>query len=118
MIRSLESSVSALNAYSTQINASANNTANIKSEGFKRQEAVISENRISQPEAIVRTDNTQGPLVQTISSEGREKFSEMSNTDIAKETIQTITAQNAYNANLKTIETADKMAGTIIDIKG
>lgn len=118
MIRSLGSSQAALRAYGTQINTNAKNIANVNTEGFQRQDTVIQEGKNSQPEAKVRTDTTPGPIKQTISSEGQMQLREQSNTDLAKEFTTMISAQNSYNANLKTIETQSQMTGSIIDIKG
>lgn len=118
MIRSVGSSQAALRAYGTQVNTNANNVANVNTESFQRQEAVIQEDQNSQPQARVRTDTTPGPVRQTISDDGRQRLQEQSNTDLTKEFTGTISAQNSYNANLKTVETADQMTGSIIDIKG
>lgn len=41
---------------------------------------------------------------------------EASNVDIAKETVGTILAQRAFEANLVTIRAADEMTGTLLDI--
>jgi len=118
MISSVGSSQSALRAYSSQINANANNIANVNSENYKRQDAVVNQDNNLQPSTQIRRDNTPGPIRQTISDDGKQKFQEMSNTDLAKEMTGMITAQNSYSANLKTIETKSQMTGTIIDIKG
>jgi flagellar basal-body rod protein FlgC len=118
MISSVGSSQAALRAYSSQLNANANNIANVNSQEFKRQDAVINEDSNNQPTAQIRRDNTPGPVRQTISEDGMQKFQEMSNTDLAKEMTGMISAQNSYSANLKTMQTQSEMTGTIIDIKG
>ncbi|MDY0362931.1 MAG: flagellar basal body rod C-terminal domain-containing protein [Desulforegulaceae bacterium] len=118
MISSIGSSQAALRAYSTQLHANSNNIANVNSQEFKRQDAVINQDSNNQPTAQVRNDNTPGPFRQTISEDGMQKFQEMSNTDLAKEMTGMISAQNSYSANLKTIQTQSEMTGTIIDIKG
>ncbi len=37
--------------------------------------------------------------------------------DLARETVNTIIAKHGFRANLKTIETADEMIGTLLDTK-
>ena len=118
MIRSVGNNQAALQAYSTKLNTNANNIANVNTDNFKRQDAVIEQNQQSQPTAKVRTDNTPGPVKTTISAKGQQKVQELSNTDLTKEFTSTITAQRGYEANLKALETNDQMAGSIINIKG
>lgn len=118
MINSLGNNLAGLKAYSTQVNASAHNIANVNTDEFKSQDAIVQEDQNSQPKAVVRKDNSPGAVKQTISEDGKEKLQEMSNTDIAKEMVKTISAEKAYTANLKTVETQDQMAGSIINIKG
>lgn len=118
MIRSLGSTQSALNAYATKLNVTANNLANVNSEKFQRQDALINEGEKNQPQVQIRRDTSPAPVRQTISPEGRQTLQEMSNTDIAKEMTDMISTQQIYQANLKTISTADQMVGTILDIHG
>jgi|GEM_PF-6358764 flagellar basal-body rod protein FlgC len=118
MIRSIGSSQAALTAYSSHLNASANNIANINSQEYKSKDVVINEGQNSRPEAQVRTNNSPGPLRETISQEGKAKSMEMSNTDISKEMTDMVSSEKAYTANLKTIGTQSEMTGSIIDIKG
>ena len=42
---------------------------------------------------------------------------ELSNVDLGEETVNQILAQRGFEANLKTIKTADDMLGTILDMK-
>jgi flagellar basal-body rod protein FlgG len=46
----------------------------------------------------------------------RQGFLEDSNVDLASEMVDQITAEAGFKANVKTLQTADEMLGTIIDI--
>ena len=42
---------------------------------------------------------------------------EMSNVNLAEEVVNDITSQNAFEANVSTLNVTDEMIGTILDIK-
>ncbi|MDY0132083.1 MAG: flagellar basal body rod C-terminal domain-containing protein [Desulforegulaceae bacterium] len=118
MISSVGSNQAALRAYSSLLNSNANNIANVNTENYKRQDTIVNQDNNLQPSAQVRRENSPGPVKQTISNDGMQKYQEMSNTDLAKEMTEMVAAENFYTSNLKTIETQSQMTGTIIDIKG
>ena len=117
MISALNNSVSALNAFTRQINTSANNVANSLSDEFKASRTRNIEGENGGVTTYTTKDNSPGPLVEDpLKNDGSLK--ELSNTDIAEEFVQQISAQNGYEANTKTIKTVDETLGTVIDIIG
>ena len=109
------SSTSAMAAFGTQMNVTANNIANVNTDGFKRSRTVMEEAPGQGVNARVEKINTPGPLVQQSIEEGGVK--ELSNVDLAQEITSTIPAQRGYEANLKMAMTKDEILGTMIDMK-
>ena len=117
MISALNNSVSALQAFTQQINTSANNVANSLSDEFKASRTRNIEGENGGVTTYTTKDNSSGPLVEDpLKNDGSLK--ELSNTDIAEEFVQQISAQNGYEANAKTIKTVDETIGSVIDIIG
>ena len=44
-------------------------------------------------------------------------LSEMSNVDLARQTVNMVEASRAFEANVAVIRTADDMAGTLLDLR-
>ena len=59
--------------------------------------------------------NTPGPLVEDPTSETGELM-ELSNTDIAKEMVNQIQAEQGFKANAKTIGAYEETIGSLIDL--
>lgn len=91
-------SVSALSAYTTRLNVTANNVANMNTEGFRPSEATTSE-------------SANGGVSATI------RHLEIPEVDITKEMVDLIITEIGFKANLKAIRTEDDLAGSILDIK-
>ena len=113
----VNSSVSALQAFTHQMQASANNVANVQSDEFKSSRVINSEGQNNQVGIVIAKDESPGPLVEDpTKTDGSLK--ELSNTDIATELVTQISAQRGFEANTKTIQTYDETLGTLIDIMG
>ncbi|MBW1803258.1 MAG: hypothetical protein JRJ85_21325 [Deltaproteobacteria bacterium] len=115
MIDSVSSSISALNAHGKKMGVTANNVANVSSEGFKKSRAVLEEGTMSHVEVEISRVDTPGPLVTEV-IDGERVERELSNVDLAEELTLTIPTQRGYEANLAMIRTEDEMLGSIIDI--
>ncbi len=108
-IPGLDSSVSAIKAFGTKMAATANNIANSQSLGHKKTRVLMKENDQNQGVAVnITRIDTPGAL----SYSGEE----LSNVDIAEEISSMIPTQRGFEANVKTVRTADEMAGTLINI--
>lgn len=108
-------SLSALSAFGTQLNVTANNVANVNTDGFKKSRTVLEEGQAGSVNPRVEKINSPGPLVQDSVELGGTR--EMSNVDLAQEITSTIPSQRGYEANLKVIQTQDEILGKVIDMK-
>lgn len=119
MVGSIQTNASALRAFSNQMATSANNVANGLSTEFKAGRAINTET-LQPGDGVTTTfskDNSPGPLVEDpLKTDGSTV--EMSNTDIATEMINQISAQHGFDANARAIQTQDETLGTVIDIMG
>lgn len=117
MTASIQNSTSALQAFSKQIEVSADNIANALSDDFKKSRAINTEGKNGQVKTVIRKVNTPGPLVtDPLSQTG--KLKELSNTDMAEEFTNQITAEHGFSANAKVVETNEETIGTLIDLIG
>ncbi|MBF0411174.1 MAG: hypothetical protein HQK70_00510 [Desulfamplus sp.] len=112
MVSSINSSAQALKAFGTATAVTANNVANVMSDNFKSSRAVMNEGSDGGVKVSLSMNSSQGPLVTQ--SNGATK--ELSNTDLATEITSMINYQSGYGANIKSIQAADEMKGTIINM--
>ena len=117
MITGLSSSISALIAFGKKVAVTANNVANLQSEGFKKSRTLLEERSQGGVAAEIETVNTPGVVITEEDAQGTVKR-ELSNVDLEKEIPETILAEKSYQANLKTIKTEDEMLGYLLDTKG
>ncbi len=89
-------SLSALSAFSTGINTVANNVYD------------------PQASSSLRTTINEGQDNKSVEA---KVLQENSAPDYAKEFTNAIGYENAFNANTKTIQTADQMIGSVLDMK-
>lgn len=116
---------SAMNAFSVDMMARANNIANINTDGFKARNVTLMTGPQGEGVLVgsITTDNSPGPLVPGYPGVGalnREALSlgyiEGSNTDLAHEYVHMISTQRAYEANAVSIRTMDDMTGYLLDM--
>ena len=113
----VQNNVSALQAFSKQMQVSANNVANTLSDEFKADRAYNVEGENGQVQTAITETQASAPMVEDpIKNDGSLK--ELSNTDIAEEMVVQTQAQNGFEANVKTIQTYDETIGQLIDILG
>jgi flagellar hook protein FlgE len=117
MISPFHSGISAISAFSAKMNATANNVANVNSDGFKKSRTTLEEGRFGGVEPDVDQVDTPG-YTKRIVDGGQIRDVEGSNVDLAEEFTDSIATQSGYKANLKTIQTNDEMLGTLLDIIG
>jgi flagellar basal-body rod protein FlgC len=107
-------SLSALNAFTSKMNVTAQNLANVSTDGYKSSSVTIESGQGQTVRANVTKDNSSGPLIPNSSAENGVE--EMSNVDMVKEMLQLIPTQRAYDANLKVIQTNLEMRGSLINM--
>jgi flagellar basal-body rod protein FlgC len=117
MISSIQNNISALNAFDTKMQVTANNVANVNTNEFKKSRAVLSEGENGGVKVDVEKVDTPGYPIETVKEDEVVK-TETSNVDIAEEFGESIVTQNAYNANLKMVKTQDEILGSLLDILG
>ena len=117
MISAVNSTVSALQAYKTQMNVTSNNVANVNTEGFKKSKASLKEGDNGDVQVDVNRVNTPGHRYQEPEND-RMVEKETSNVDLAEEFPQMMVTQHAYEANMKVLQAQDKLLGTTLDILG
>ena len=114
MVDALYSTQSALRALGKKLEVTANNVANMDTEGFKRSRAFLQE---SSPSGVMvsinRIDSPGSPLP---TEQGGNEKRESSNVDVGEEIINLITTKHAYTANLKTIKAEEETLGTLLDV--
>jgi len=115
MTFSIQSTLSAVKAFGEKMGVTANNIANVETEGFKKSRATLVEGPRENVAVEITQSDTPGPIVVDV-TDGQFTEREMSNVDLAEEIPETIIAQRSYEANLATLRTQDEMLKSIIDI--
>ncbi len=116
MISPMNPSIAGIKALSTKLAVTANNIANIETDGFKKSRAVLEE---AVPDGVTVTTervDTPGSLLPTDDGSGRTR--ETSNVALEEEMINLITTHRAYEANLQPVKTWDKMMESVLDLFG
>ena len=116
MISGLGSALTALEAYRRKLGVTANNIANVNTDGFKKSRATTVENQHGGVRLNVSQVNTPGaPRIPWPPGSG--PITERSNVDLTQELPDLLISQRSFEANLATIRTADDMLGELLDIK-
>jgi flagellar hook protein FlgE len=117
--------VQAMQAIQTAMQASANNLANVNTEGFKAQTVSLETGPGGYGVRVgdVVTTTAPGPAIpapdsgSTGESPGPVRdFVQGSNTDITREMITQTVSQEAYAANATVVRTTDAMHGVLLDM--
>ena len=115
MIPSVNSTLSALQAYKNSMGVTANNIANVNTDEFKKSRATMKEGANGNVEVAVNKINTPGHRYQEL--EGNQMVEkETSNVNLEKELPDLMVTQRTYEANLKVLQTHDAMLGTTLNI--
>lgn len=116
MISAMHSALSGLAAYAKQVEVSAHNVANVNTDGFKKSTTELVSVGTGGVLPVVRKDDSAGPTVLSDRGHGPTQV-ELSNVNLAEETVNQIIAQRGFEANISTLKTSDSMLGTILDMK-
>lgn len=117
MINGISSGLSALQAIQKKVDSTANNVANMDTDGFKKTKVTLNEGGAQQGvEASVRTVATPGPLVYEQTGLGKTLV-EKSNVELSEELPSLMQSKRSLQANIKTMQTIDEMRGYLLDIK-
>jgi flagellar basal-body rod protein FlgC len=116
MIPAVNSALSGLQAFGTKMNSNANNIANVSSEGYKKSRVTLANQAPQGVKASVETIDSPGTMRLEETNNGSELV-ELSNVDPAKELPDSQINASFYQANLKTLQTVDKMTESLVNIK-
>ncbi len=114
MIGPAKAAISGLKAFGQKTEVTANNVANMNTDGFKKSRAVLEEGQPSGVKVTISQIETPGTIVSADDGSGETR--ETSNVALEEEVVNLITAHHGYNANLQTIMTWDEMTKTVIDL--
>ena len=117
MIPAVNSTLTALQAYRKSMRVTANNIANVNTEEFKKSRAIMKEGINGGVEVEVSKVNTPGHRYKEFDGD-QMVTKEASNVDLAEEIPDLMVTQRTYQANLKVLQTRDKILGTTLDILG
>ena len=116
MIGAIQSALSGLTAFSTQVAVTTHNVANVNTDGFKKSRTELIAMESGGVRSAIQKDETAGPTILNNTGYGPAQL-ELSNVDLAEEAVNQIIGQRGFEANFQTIKTADEMLGTILDIR-
>jgi flagellar hook protein FlgE len=116
MVGAIHSALSGLTAFSTQIDVTAHNVANVMTNEFKKSRTEFVALETGGVLSVIQKNESAGPSILNNTGYGPAQL-ELSNVDLGEEAISLIISQRGYEANLQTIKTADDMLGSLLDIK-
>lgn len=93
----------------------ANNIANVNTDGFKKSKATMKEGANGGVQVDVNSVNTPGHRYQEL-LEDQMVEKETSNVNLEEELPDLMVTRRTYQANLKALQTRDKMLGSMLDI--
>lgn len=99
----ISNNISSIQTSQTLLNTTANNVANVNTDGFVPQDTIATNQGSETPVAETRSADNEG--------------AERSQTDLAKEIPNEMVAQRTTEANVVAIKTQDDVMGTLLDIK-
>lgn len=98
----ISNNVSSMLAHQNMLNTTANNVANVNTDGF-----------VPNSTRITNKDNS----VVANSVKANDNGSKKSQTDLAKEIPDSMISSRAVEANVNVVKTQDDMLGSLLDIK-
>ena len=106
-------SLSALDVLSVSMQVTANNIANMNTNGFKAMNVQLETSPFNDGVRLagISVDKSPGSLVN-FTGQG---VVETSNTNLAREFTNMISTETAWKANIASIVTADQMLGSLLD---
>ena len=112
MIPSISSSASAIRVALTMMEASANNTANADTAGYKKDKVSLNESKNVGVVAKTEKSNEPGPKIK----DSYGNAVEASNVNYTEEVAAQIQAKNMAALNAAVLKTADEMEKNLIDV--
>ena len=101
----ISNNIASISAHQTMLNTTANNVANVNTDGF-----------IPNDTRVTNFSGSNSPVAT--SQQATDTGSMKSQTDLAKEIPDQIVSSSAVSTNVAVIRTQDEMFGSLLDIKG
>lgn len=112
MISSFRSSSSGIRAAFSILEVSAGNTANMDTDGYRKNTALLAEGQDGGVAVNIQKTNSPGPVYAAATGAAVEG----SNVTFSDEVLSMIKAKNMLGANAAVFKTADEMETSLIDI--
>ena len=116
MTQAINAALSALGALGKKLNVTANNIANVNTDGFKKSRAILEDADPYGVTVSISKVDTPGGAVP--SEDGTPQMKESSNVDLGEEIINLKITERAFEANVKPIKAEEEMTGKLLDILG
>lgn len=120
-VNGLNSSLSGLWANQFRQDVTANNIANVNTDGFQAATVQTSDaayvNDIGQGTRVTGTYTPNRPAPVAMDDTAAAGMRELSNTDMIKEMTNQMSAQNAYGANATMARSVNAASQTLLDLK-
>ncbi len=114
MTQAINAALSALGALGKKLDVTANNIANVNTDGFKKSRAILEDGDPHGVTVSISKVNTPGSPVP--SEDGAPQMKESSNVDLGEEIINLKITERAFEANTKPIKAEEEMTGKLLDI--
>lgn len=114
MDTTFNAAISSIKAHGRKLDVTANNVANVNTNGFKRNQAVLQEGAVRDVRVHVRKDMTPAPP-DPLAPDAPGIDKALSNVDLADEMTSLIPTTIGYKVNLKVIRARDEMIGSLLD---
>ena len=116
MTQAINAALSALGALGKKLSVTANNIANVDTDGFKKSRAILQDADPYGVTVSISKGETAGGVVP--SGDGTALLKESSKVDLGEEIINLKLTERAFEANVKSIKAEKEMTGKLLDILG
>ncbi|MDA3785302.1 MAG: flagellar basal body protein [Deltaproteobacteria bacterium] len=131
MVSGINTSLSALASLATKVQSTANNVANMITEGYQATRVTLQDvasqeiataagsSQVGRGVAVGSVERPTSPALpgSSASPGSVPDFVENSNVDLATEFTTMMISKTSYRANIKMIQAGDEMIGNLLDIK-
>ena len=127
MTDAIASAQSALSALTTSMAATANNVANLNTDGYKSKDVRLetgSQGRGVRVGEVAEDTSAGGYRPAAVSSQNEAgvyepsaALVETSNVDLARQTVNMVETSRAFEANVAVVRTQDDMVSALLDIR-
>jgi flagellar hook protein FlgE len=117
MVSSIQTSLSALHGFEKKLSATADNTANVNTHGYKKERVILAEGSHGGVTPCIQRIDSPGIPVEIVKDDQWVQ-TETSNVDLSEEAGESIVSQKGYLANLKMVRAQDELLGNLLDIIG